>query len=206
MNKIRLRDLLSLKQRLKECIKILDMVRTKISAKDWLKWAIISNKWSSKSIALNVLMLTSPKKWITTQDCSTREMRQSLFLKRKRQRVRRRCLRKEKSSEHVIMKERNNSLTTIGTQTTEIKPINLVNQLGLIQFHTEQQEGKTLALMNSLIKLQRGLIRQCIDWVKSSFREIWISESWIRILSTNVNSQRTGRNHISQMVTKAPAE
>jgi hypothetical protein len=43
------------------------------------------------------------------------------------------------------MKERNNSLTTIGTQTTEIKPINLVNQLGLIQFHTEQQEGKTLA-------------------------------------------------------------
>lgn len=95
-----------------------------------------------------------------------------MFSKRKPQRVRRRCLRKEKNLEPVIMRERSSSLTTIGTQTAEIKSVNLVSQLGLIQFRTEQLAGRTLALMISLIKLLRELILQYIGWVKSSFREI----------------------------------
>jgi hypothetical protein len=70
------------------------------------------------------------------------------------------------------MRERSSSLTTIGTQTAEIKSVNLVSQLGLIQFRTEQLAGRTLALMISLIKLLRELILQYIGWVKSSFREI----------------------------------
>lgn len=132
-------------------------------------------------------------------------MRQSLFLKRKLPRARRICLRKEKSSEPGIMREKSNSLTTIGTQMAEIKSVYLVNQLGLIQFHTEPLVGKTLALMISLIRLWRGLILQCIGWVKISSREIWISERWISNLSTNENTQLTGQNHILLMVIP-PAE